>query len=361
MLPSFRVTPWEVKGDRVDYERLLCDFGIDRIDSNLKILMKRVLGDHHLITRDVFFAHKNLESFLLGVKGGDPSYIFTGRGASGPMHIGNLVPLMLAKFIQGKLNSPLYFQVSDDEKYSLRPDLSFREARRWARENIVDVLAFFDGEVRIIWDSESNWLYAASLIIAKKLRIAELKSFTKLDDTSNPAILYYALLQSLPALIFQLFKGKYRCIIPMAVDQHPLMMPSLIAARRLDLEEPALIHSVFLPGVNGEPKMGTSNPSSAIFLRDTADSIAEKIDRSPCIELPPSLHYLRAFDIQGYDDALASYIEDRARGCEEAKRRAKEILINLIEDHERKRREFLDKIDEFILREPPLELDLEMF
>jgi tryptophanyl-tRNA synthetase len=361
MLPSFRVTPWEVRGDRIDYERLLCDFGIERIDSNLKVLIRKILGDNHLIDRDVFFAHKNLRGFLLGIREGDPSYIFTGRGASGPMHIGNLVPLMLAKFIQEKLNSPLYFQISDDEKYSLRPDLSFREVRRWARENIVDVLAFFDGNVKIIWDSESSWLYPASLIIAKKLRIAELKSFIKLDDASNPAILYYALLQSLPALMFQLFRGKYRCIVPMAVDQHPLMMPSLIAARRLGLEEPALIHSVFLPGINGEPKMGTSDPSSAIFLTDAADSVSEKIDRSSCSELPPSLHYLRAFDTQGYEDALASYIENKAYGCEEAKRRAKDILINLIEDHRRKRREFIDKVDEYILREPPLGLDLEMF
>ncbi len=361
MIPGFRVTPWEVKGEKIDYERLLCDLRIKRIDFELRSAIREVLGEeHHLLERGVFFAHSSLDSFIEDLrKKRIRPYVFTGRGPSGPLHIGNLVPLMLAKWLQERLRAPLYLQVSDDEKYCLRPDLSFGEVRRWARDNIAELLALgFDEErTRVVWDTEcSSWLYPASLMIAKRVRISELKDSTKLDDDSNPGILYYSLLQSLPALMLPLFAdGSFRCVVPMAVDQHPLMLPSLLAARRMGLREPALVHSVFIPGIRGEPKMGTSNPKSAIFLSEPLESALMKLESSPCpsSELPPVIHYLRVLDSRSYGSVLSSYLESREEGCKLAKIRAKELIAHLLEEHAKRKREFLDRVDEFVLREPP--------
>lgn len=360
MIPGFRVTPWEVKGERVDYDRLLCDLRLKRIDFELRSVIRAILGEeHYLIERGVFFAHSSLDSFLKDLREGCKPYIFTGRGPSGPLHLGNTVPLMLARWLQGKLNAPLYLQVSDDEKYCLRPDLSFKDVRESARDNIAELLALgFDEErTKVIWDTEcSSWLYPASLVIAKRSRISELKDSTKLDDSSNPGILYYAILQSTPALMLPLFADeRFRCVIPMAVDQHPLVVPSILAARRMGLREPAVLHSVFVPGVRGEPKMGTSNPSSAIFLSEQLSSALMKVDSSICPsnELPPAIHYLRVLDPEDYESVLSSYLEGREEGCELAKRRAKELIAILLEGHAKRKRELLDKVDEFVLREPP--------
>ncbi|MCS7102707.1 MAG: hypothetical protein NZ992_02355 [Candidatus Korarchaeum sp.] len=360
MIPGFKVTPWEVKGERIDYERLLCDLRLKRIDFELRSAMRAILGEeHYLLERGVFFAHSSLDSFLEDLRRGSKPYIFTGRGPSGPLHLGNLIPLMLAKWLQDKLKAPLYLQVSDDEKYCLRPDLCLRNARDWARDNIAELLAFgFDEErTRVIWDTEcSSWLYPASLVIAKRVRVSELKDCTKLDDNSNLGIFYYALLQSLPALMLPLFADEsFRCVVPMAVDQHPLMIPSLLATRRIGIKEPAIVHSTFIPGVRGEPKMGTSNPSSAIFLSEPLSSALMKVDSSicPASDLPPVIHYLRALDPEEYEGILSSYRESREEGCELAKRRAKELIAPLFEEHARRKKELLDKVDEFLLREPP--------
>ncbi|MEM1520688.1 MAG: hypothetical protein QXW76_06315 [Candidatus Korarchaeum sp.] len=361
MIPGFRVTPWEVKGERVDYERLVHDLRLKRIDFELRSAIRRVLGEeHYLLERGVFFAHSSLDFFLEDLsKDRLRPYVFTGRGPSGPIHLGNLVPLMLAKWLQERLRAPLYLQVSDDEKYCLRPDLSLRKVREWARDNVAELLALgFDEErTKVIWDTEcSSWLYPASLLIAKRVRVSELKDSTKLDDNSNPGILYYALLQSLPALMLPLLADeRYRCVVPMAVDQHPLMIPSLLAARRLGLEEPAVVHSVFIPGVRGEPKMGTSNPRSAIFLSEPVNSALMKVDESACPsnDLPPAIHYLRVLDAEGYESVLSVYLESKDEGCGLAKRRVKELIVPLLEEHSRRKREFLDKVNEFVLREPP--------
>ncbi|RDD52992.1 MAG: hypothetical protein BA066_06755 [Candidatus Korarchaeota archaeon NZ13-K] len=365
MIPGFRVTPWEVRGDRIDYDRLICDLGLKRIDFDLRCAIRRVMGEeHHLIGRGVFLAHSSLDSFLEDLaRGSSRPYVFTGRGPSGPLHLGNMVPLMLAGWLQGRLRAPLYLQVSDDEKYCLRPDLSLGDSRRWARENVAELLALgFDEErTRVIWDTEcSSWLYPASLVLAKRIRISELKDHTKLDDSSNPGIFYYALLQSVPAIMLPLFSDeRFRCIIPMALDQHPLMLPSILVARRLGLREPAIVHSIFIPGINGEPKMGTSRPGSAIFLSEPVSSALMKVESSPCPkdDLPPVIHYLRILDTEQYEEALFSYLENREEGCRLAKVRVKELISILLEEHSRRKREFLDKIDEFILREPPFPME----
>lgn len=365
MLPGFKVTPWEVRGERVDYDILICDLRINRINKELRTSLKKFFGEeNYLIEREVFFAHRALDRFIEGlVSGSIKPYVFTGRGPSGPIHIGNLVPLLLAKWLQEKLRAPLYLQISDDEKYCLRPDLRFKEVRKWARENAADLLAIgFDEErTRLIIDSEcSAWLYPASLVVAKRIKVASLKESLKLGDDSNLGILYYALLQSLPAIMLPLFSDqRYACIVPMAVDQHALMTPSVLAARELGIREPAILHSIFLPGIRGEPKMGTGNPESAIFLSEPIESAMRKIERSPCPsnDLPPVLQYLRALDEHGYEEILISYLENRIEGCELAKRRAKELITSLMEKHSLRKKEFSDKVDEFVLREPPFQLE----
>ena len=53
------VTPWEVKGD-VDYNRLITEFGIQKIDESLLKRIKKTAGELHLyLRRNIFFAHRS--------------------------------------------------------------------------------------------------------------------------------------------------------------------------------------------------------------------------------------------------------------------------------------------------------------
>ena len=52
-------------------------------------------------------------------------------------------------------------------------------------------------------------------------------------------------------------------------------------APRLGFLKPALLHSVFFPALQGsQSKMSASDPSTSIFLTDTAKQIKQKVSRS---------------------------------------------------------------------------------
>ncbi|MFW9888555.1 MAG: tryptophan--tRNA ligase, partial [Candidatus Thorarchaeota archaeon] len=54
------VTPWEVRG-KIDYDRLIKEFGTERITPELKERMEKITGDLHImLKRDLFFSHRDL-------------------------------------------------------------------------------------------------------------------------------------------------------------------------------------------------------------------------------------------------------------------------------------------------------------
>ena len=89
------VTPWEVKG-KVDYEKLIKDFGTQPLtDELLQKISKHTNGLHLQIQRHIFFSHRDLDSVLNLYEQGKKFVLYTGRGPSGPVHIGHLIPWIL--------------------------------------------------------------------------------------------------------------------------------------------------------------------------------------------------------------------------------------------------------------------------
>ena len=368
MIPSFEITPWLVRGERVDYRKLLSHFNLKPITPDVRNMMREAFGDlNYLVRRGLFFAHREMRQALLDLKYRRRRvYIFTGRGASGPMHIGHLVPLLLAKWMQRKRSLPLIFQISDDEKFALRTKLTLEQVRVFARDNALDFLALgFDEErTKIVWDTMvASWLYPLALKVARHIKIADLKTVVKIDDSWNVGIAFYIAVQALPAVMYELeVTYPVRAVVPMAVDQDPILRVAQMFAERLRLTKPALIHSRFILGLNGEPKMGTSNPKSAIFLTDSPDEVREKILSSVCgpPEVCPSVQYLKVFEEDDHEfySVWEQCLKDRIQGCEVAKKKLLDILVPFIEEHQVRRKEFSDKVDEFLMKEPPCPEDL---
>ncbi|MDK2372618.1 MAG: hypothetical protein QI197_04500 [Candidatus Korarchaeota archaeon] len=367
MIPGFRITPWEVSGDTVDYNALISLFELDVVTTEVRNLFQEVFGEeHYLISRGIFYAHRFLRLALLDLKYDRAKvYIFTGRGASGPMHIGHLIPVNLAKWMQERLDLHFFFQISDDEKFVLRPDLGLKQVRKYALENALDFVAlgFDEKRTHIIWDTQvASWLYPLSLKLAKRISLSELKNLVKIDDSWNVGVAFYSVVQSMPALMMEMeLNEPYRALVPMAVDQDPLMRVSVLIADKMGLRKPGMVHSKFLLGLKGEPKMGTRYPESAIFLTDPPEVVREKIEGSVCgpPRRCPALSYLRAFDPD--DESFFSIWEvcfnDPGEGCKLAKKRAIEVLIPFIEEHLTRRKEMRDKVDEYLMKEPPIPLD----
>ncbi|HLN44433.1 MAG TPA: hypothetical protein VK209_01870, partial [Candidatus Sulfotelmatobacter sp.] len=85
------VTPWEVKG-RVDYERLVREFGTQPLTDDLLRRVSTYTDKLHLqLQRRIFFSHRGLDTILDLYERGIKFVLYTGRGPSGPVHIGHLV------------------------------------------------------------------------------------------------------------------------------------------------------------------------------------------------------------------------------------------------------------------------------
>ncbi|RLG06433.1 MAG: tryptophan--tRNA ligase, partial [Thaumarchaeota archaeon] len=133
---EFIVTPWRVEG-RVDYNKLIEKFGTSPIDDDLLGRIKAAVGElNHLLRRRIFFSHRDLDKVLDDWESGKGFFLYTGRGPSGPMHIGHIIPFYFTKWLQDKFKVNVYIQLTDDEKFlEEEKGLTLEETRRWAYEN----------------------------------------------------------------------------------------------------------------------------------------------------------------------------------------------------------------------------------
>src|SRR3990167_5415148 len=159
---SNKVTPWEVQGS-VDYEKLIKEFGVSKIDDGLlKRIEKRAGELHFMLRRKIFFANRDLKWILDEYDKNNKFFIYTGRSPSGPIHLGHLMPWIFAKWLQDTFDVELWFQFPDEEKFLFKKDLEMTEVKKWLHENMLDVIALgFDSKkTKFIIDTQhANLLY----------------------------------------------------------------------------------------------------------------------------------------------------------------------------------------------------------
>lgn len=287
---EFIVTPWEVRG-KVNYEYLMKVFGVKPISEKLKKELKSIFnGELHLfLRRDIFFSHRGIEWIIEDLRKGKRVFLYTGRGPSGPMHLGHLMPIIFTKWLQDKLNANVYIEVTDDEKYLHDPKVSYEEVRKWALDNILDIIAvgFDPNKTFIFLDSEyMGKVYPLLIKVAKKINFSEVSAIFGFTQSTNIGLIFFPTFQ-----ISVTFFEKRRCLIPSAIDQDPYWRLQHDIAPGLGFYKATTIYSKFLPPLTGpEGKMSTSQPDSALFLTDDDKTIYRKIMKAfsggqPTIEL----------------------------------------------------------------------------
>lgn len=165
-----------------------------------------------MLRRGLFFSHRDLDLLLTHFQKEKlkppeerraPFYLYTGRGPSSEsLHIGHLVPFVFTKWLQvrpcqvrGLLESeqlcvffcqkrrlrlsftqeafdvPLVIQLTDDEKFLFKENLSLEETQRLAFENARDIIACgFDVEKTFIFASASLCQLATDAKLPKTQR-----------------------------------------------------------------------------------------------------------------------------------------------------------------------------------------------
>ncbi|WP_297463667.1 tryptophan--tRNA ligase [Thermococcus sp.] len=273
---EFKVTPWDVEGV-VDYERLIEQFGTSPLTEELIEKTAKLTGGELPIffRRRFFFSHRDYDKVLADYESGRGFFLYTGRGPSGPMHIGHIIPFYATKWLQEKFNVNLYIQITDDEKFLFKEKLTLEETKRWAYENILDIIAVgFDPDKTFIFqNSEFTKIYEMALPIAKKINFSMAKAVFGFNEQSKIGMIFYPAIQAAPT-----FFEKKRCLIPAAIDQDPYWRLQRDFAESLGYYKAAALHSKFFPPLTGlEGKMSASKPETAVYLTDDPEEAGKKI------------------------------------------------------------------------------------
>ena len=365
---EFVVTPWHVEGD-IDYDKLIKQFGTQKISNEILTKMQKITGeDHFMLRRGVFFSHRDLNLILNNYEKGNEFFLYTGRGPSGHTHIGHLVPWVFAKWLQDKFNVNMYFQLTDDEKFFSKQNLSLEQTSNFALENALDFIAlgFNPKKTKIIIDTKNiKTLYPIAAEVAKKINFSNTKAVFGFTNETNLGMIFYTSLQSAPCFI-----EDKPVLIPLGVDQDPHFRITRDVAQKINKVKPALIHNIMIPSLLGPGgKMSASDEKSTIYTTDSPEQVKKKINKyafsggQPDIDehrkiggdpdIDVSYQYLRIFFEP--DDVKLKKIYDDYKSGKMLTGELKAILIekinNFLSLHQEKREEARKNIDAYMMKD----------
>jgi len=361
----FKVTPWEVEGT-VNYDRLVREFGTELIsDELMEKLFKEAGESNHMLRRRIFFSHRDLHLVLDDHEKGKGFFLYTGRGPSGPMHVGHIIPFYFTKWLQDRFHVNLYIQLTDDEKFLEESrGLTLEDTACWSEDNLLNIAAVgFDPDRTFIFRNTvfMGKMYPLVLKVARKINISWVKAVFGFNDQTNIGMAFFPAIQIVPTL----FERK-RCLIPAAIDQDPYWRIQRDIAESLGYYKAAAIHSRFLMPLTGPTgKMSASQPDSAVFLTDDPKTVRKKIWQAfsggqPTVELHRKLggnpevdvayqwlHYFFEPDDNAVKKIRDEYVSGRLLSGE-----LKEILIekvvSFLERFQEAREEAADKVSLYV-------------
>jgi tryptophanyl-tRNA synthetase len=277
----FNVTPWEVEGE-VDYNELIEKFGTKPISQEILEKIKKITGEIHPMLRlQYFFSHRDFDWVLDKHENGENFYLYTGRGPSGMVHMGHLMPWIFTKYLQDKFDSKLLFQLTDDEKFLYSQDRSREEIARYTYENILDIIAvgFNPHRTKIIIDTKHiQYLYPIATEIAKRITFSVAKSVFGFSSSTNIGMIGFPPIQAAPCFLPSIIEGRATpVLIPAAIDQDPYWRMTRDVAERMGYYKPAQIHSKFIPSLGPLGKMSSSKPQTALLTSDEPEIIEKKV------------------------------------------------------------------------------------
>ncbi len=274
------VTPWEVSG-KIDYDKLVREFGTQPLTPEILERIRKHTGNlHPQLQRRIFFSHRDLDWILQRYEAGEKFVLYTGRGPSGPVHIGHLIPWIFTKHLQDKFDAKLYFQMTDEEKF-LHEGISLPEVEKWTYENALDIIAlgFDPKKTKIIVDMKSmDVLYNLAIRIAKHMNMSTVRAVFGFEDSTNIGMIFFPAIQAAPAFLESYLVGhNVPCLIPAAIDQDPYWRVTRDVAPKLGYYKPAQIHCRFVPGLGRGGKMSSSMPETSVFTVDPPELAEKKV------------------------------------------------------------------------------------
>jgi tryptophanyl-tRNA synthetase len=370
---KFKVTPWEVEGD-INYGKLIEKFGTQPITPRLLQKVKSMIGEiHPLLKLGYFFSHRDFDWILDKKNAGESFYLYTGRGPSGMVHMGHLLPWIFTKYLQDKFGSKLLFQLTDDEKFLYGQDRTMEEIKRYTYENILDIIAigFSPKKTKIIVNTKHiQHLYPIAIEVAKRITFSTSRAVFGFSNSTNIGMIGFPPVQAAPCFLPSVIEGeRVPVLVPAAIDQDPYWRITRDVADRMGYYKPAQIHSKFLPSLGMLGKMSSSKPDTAIFTTDDPELIDKKVSTAftggqPTVALQrqlganalgcPVFWYLRYFfDAEKQSDERMLKCKSGNLLCGECKSDLSKGAKPFIVEFKKRRERAKNTIDKFMYEEKP--------
>ncbi|ANB13463.1 tryptophan--tRNA ligase WRS1 [Sugiyamaella lignohabitans] len=294
-----KITPWEVEGavvdgesQGVDYDKIIKEFGTTPLTSETLERFEKLTGHkpHRLLRRGTFFTDRDLSIIMDRYEQGKPFFLYTGRGpSSDSMHLGHMIPFVFTKWLQEVFDVALVVEMTDDEKFLFKQNLTIKDTKGFYMENAKDIIAVgFKPEKTFIFsdlDYMGGPFYENVVKVSRQITTTTARAVFGFKDSDSIGRVHFASIQ-----IASAFSNSYPhifgtradipCLIPCAIDQDPYFRVSRDVAAKLKYPKPASLYAKFFPALQGpSSKMSASNEASAIFMTDTAKQVAKKINK----------------------------------------------------------------------------------
>lgn len=361
------VTPWEVSGD-VNYDKLVKEFGVDLISPAIR---NKFSKSHPLIRRGLYFSHRDFDKWLDAHSKGKKVSVITGRGPSEKMHLGHLIPFLVAKALQDEFDCEVFIPISDDEKFFVKENLSYEDALNYGKENILDLIAlgFKPGKTFIFQDFVYTDIYKYAAQVSKKITYSMAKAVFGLRPENNVGWSFYPAMQAAHILFPQFHRGKHISVVPVGIDQDPFirLTRDIASNKSFGFEKPAALHAKFFPSLTGESKMSSSK-GNTINLSDSAKEVEKKINKyafsggrdtleehrkkggNPDVDV--CFQYLK-FLFEESDEKLEEIEKEYRKGnllSGELKKYTIDKINAFLKEHQEKRKKAEKQVEKFLLK-----------
>ena len=268
------------KVEKAEYEKLLKDFGVKRIDDLISILPKSELN--YLFTRRIVFAHRDFDKLIERLEDGEFSIVTGIMPSAERVHFGTKLVVDVVRFFQ-QFTDNVRITIADIEADATR-GVPLHEARRRAIENYVPArlaLGLDPKKTRFYFQSRSVPVLQLSHIYGYMTTDNEIEAiYGKL----TPGRFIAAITQAADVTRTSLYD--LQTLVPIGIDQDPhirFARDVVHRARKIipKLKEPVSVYFEFTPGIDGSPKMSKSRPSSCIRLpEEDYEDLRRRIKRA---------------------------------------------------------------------------------
>ncbi|MEM0154807.1 MAG: tryptophan--tRNA ligase [Methanothrix sp.] len=234
------------------------------------------LPDFYTFNNGLIYSHRDFDRYMANLKKGKKCAIVSGFNASGTPHMGHIPVFDTNLFFQKKYGIPLFMPISDDESYVSNKVSTQEEGIKNALTIARVMLAYgFDpSKTKFIIDHIYTNIYNLAIKLSKGLTLSEVKAVYGYTTDQNIGLHFYPTVQS-AHIIFPLTLGYDDVLVPIGADEDSHMRVCRDLASKFGFTKPAALHSIYMPGLDGE-KMSKSR-NNGIFLFDDEKAIKRKI------------------------------------------------------------------------------------